>query len=67
MSIPINVTVVYSPAAREVLEVAVVLPPDATVIGAILASGFAGRCPDIELKTAVMGVWGASALWISPY
>lgn len=53
---PIRVTVLYSPAPREVLEWNLELPAGATVRDAVLASGWkqaapAGDVPDV-------GVWG---------
>lgn len=54
----IEVTVVYSPSARDVREIALRLAASSTVMQAIQASGLLQLCPSIELETAVVGVWG---------
>ena len=54
----IRVTVVYSPAARQLHEVQLVLPLGTTVQQAILDSGVAQLFPALNLPTAVLGIWG---------
>ncbi len=54
----IQVRVVYSPRPREVREIALQLPPSATVLKAIERSGFLSLFADIDLARAVVGVWG---------
>lgn len=54
----IQVTVVYSPAAREVREIALTIEVGATVRQALLASGLEGLVPTLDLKEAAIGVWG---------
>lgn len=56
-----QVCVVYSPAAREVLEVDVQLPAGACVRQAWQASGLAARFPALDLGSASVGVWGRKA------
>ena len=57
----LNVTVTYSPAPRQVDEVAVQLPAGSTVRQAIEASGLLARHPQIELAAGLVGVWGRRA------
>lgn len=59
----IQVTVVYSPAAREVREVALQLAASSTVLQAVQASGMLQLFPAIELNTAVVGIWGRKSTW----
>lgn len=54
----LHVTVVYAPAEREVVEVALQLPAGATVQTAIDASGLRQRFADIDLAPGSVGVWG---------
>lgn len=51
-----RVTVLYSPAPREVLEWTVDLPAGATVRDAVLASGWRAAAPDVDVPE--VGVWG---------
>lgn len=55
------VTVVYSPAPRQVIECALRLPAGATVQMALEASGLLARHPDIDLGPGQLGVWGRKA------
>jgi hypothetical protein len=57
----LRVSVVYSPAAREVLEINLQLPPGASVRAALQASGLAEQCPELDLGHASVGVWGRKA------
>lgn len=57
----LRVCVVYSPAAREVLEIGLQLPAGASVRAALEASGLAGRFPELDLRSAPVGVWGRKA------
>lgn len=59
-----NVTVLYSPAPREVLEWAVDLPEGATVRDAVLASGWRAVAPDVEVPE--VGVWGRRCSALQP-
>ena len=54
----IAVVVAYSPAPREVDQVSLSLPPDATVADALHASGLLARHPEIDLARQKVGVWG---------
>jgi putative ubiquitin-RnfH superfamily antitoxin RatB of RatAB toxin-antitoxin module len=51
-----RITVLYSPAPREVLEWKLDLPDAATVHDAVLASGWRAVCPDVGAPD--VGVWG---------
>ena len=55
------VTVAYAPAPREVIEVALQLPPGATLQAAVDASGLRQRFAEIELTPGSVGVWGRKA------
>ena len=55
---PIQVRVVYSPAAREVHEVGLLLEPDSTVLQALRASGLLQKFPGLGQPGVVLGVWG---------
>lgn len=57
----IRVTVVYSPAPREVWEEDVVLPDGAAVRDAVLASGIYGAFPGLDPALGGAGVWGRKA------
>ena len=57
----IRVTVAYSPAAREVWEVELMLPAGSTVKQALQDSGLFERFPDLDPGRAGVGVWGRKA------
>jgi hypothetical protein len=57
----LNITVVYAPAPRQVIEVALQLPPGTTLQGAINASGLCQRFADLDLAHGSVGVWGSKA------
>ena len=59
--VSIQVSVVYSPAARDVREVTLQLAASSTVLQALQASGLLQQFPAIDLPTAVVGVWGRKA------
>lgn len=54
----LSVTVVYSPAPREVREVSMSVAPSCSVLQALGDSGLLQSFSDIDLRTAVVGVWG---------
>jgi len=58
-----RVTVVYSPAPRQVHEWPVLVAPGATVRDAVQASGFAAAFPQLDPLVADAGVWGRRAPW----
>ena len=58
---PIAVTVVYSPAPREVRKVRLRLEAPCTVMQALQASGLLQFFPSINLHDTVVGVWGRKA------
>lgn len=53
-----HVTVMYSPAPRQVLEWALELPDGATLRDAVLASGWPQACEGQDVATLDVGVWG---------
>jgi putative ubiquitin-RnfH superfamily antitoxin RatB of RatAB toxin-antitoxin module len=55
---PLNITLVYSAKAREVLELALTVPPGCTVLQAVQVSGLLQHYPRIDLASAHFGVWG---------
>ena len=57
----IRVTVLYSPQPRAVHEWAMALPAGSTVLQALEASGLRAACPEADLRSAVVGVWGRKA------
>jgi len=57
----IRVTLVYSPSARKVREIALVLPLGSTVSQALQASGIQALFPDLDLQHVLAGVWGRRA------
>jgi len=54
----LQVTVVYSPAARQLHEFQLVLPLKSTAWGAVVNSGVAQLFPNLNLTAAVLGIWG---------
>lgn len=54
----LRVTVVYSPAARQLHEIQLVVPEGAMAWQALAESGVALLFPNLELSTAVLGIWG---------
>jgi putative ubiquitin-RnfH superfamily antitoxin RatB of RatAB toxin-antitoxin module len=61
MARPLRVTVVYSPAPREVHEWPVAAEEGATVLDALRASGLATAFPSFDVDSAHLGVWGRPA------
>jgi uncharacterized protein len=61
MADAIHVSVLYSPKPRSVHEWALALPPGATVLQALEASGLQAAFPEADLRSAVVGVWGRKA------
>lgn len=55
---PLPLTVVYSPAPREVREWTLDLPAGATVLQALRASGLAGDFPALDFSAVTVGIWG---------
>lgn len=54
-------TVVYSPAARQVQEVTLELAAPCSVLQALQASGLLARYPEIDNLHTPVGVWGRKA------
>ena len=57
----IQVTVVYSPAARVVREVSLVMAPASTLANALQASGLLQLFPAIDPSNTQFGIWGRLA------
>ncbi|MDD2879190.1 MAG: RnfH family protein [Rhodoferax sp.] len=57
----LRVTVVYSPAAREVGEVSLELAAPCSVLQALQQSGLLARYPEIDNLLTTVGVWGRKA------
>jgi putative ubiquitin-RnfH superfamily antitoxin RatB of RatAB toxin-antitoxin module len=62
----ISVTVLYSPAAREVHEWHLALPPGACVLQALRASGVGSFLALGELAAMPLGIWGRTAKLDTP-
>jgi hypothetical protein len=58
---PIRVSIVYSPGARQVFEEMLDLQDGATVRQAVQASGLLTAFPELDLRHATVGVWGRKA------
>ncbi|MEJ8853535.1 RnfH family protein [Variovorax robiniae] len=58
-----QVTLVYSPAPREVFEQALTLPAHATARDAVLASALPTRFPLLDWAALAVGVWGRAVEW----
>ncbi|SCK55041.1 hypothetical protein VAR608DRAFT_5653 [Variovorax sp. HW608] len=59
----LRVTLVCSPAPREVFEEILSLPEGATVRDAVLASGLAAAHPAFDWQAAAPGIWGRAVEW----
>ncbi|HXD41817.1 MAG TPA: RnfH family protein [Ramlibacter sp.] len=57
----IRAVVLYSPAPRQVHEWPVTLAPGSTVLQALQACGLCAAFPDLDLHSAVVGIWGRQA------
>jgi putative ubiquitin-RnfH superfamily antitoxin RatB of RatAB toxin-antitoxin module len=57
-----KVAVAFSPRSGVALELSLEVPPAATAIDAIRASGLAERFPEFDLSVATLGVWGRACL-----
>ena len=57
----LRVTVVYSPAAREVQEICLELASPCSVLQALRQSGLLAQYPDIDNPHTSIGVWGRKA------
>src|SRR4051812_30353720 len=59
--VPLKITVVYSPGPRQVHEWQVSLAPGATADQALAASPLHDQFPELNLRQAVIGIWGRKA------
>ena len=59
----LQVTVICSPAPREVFEQVVRLAEGATLRDAVQASDLASRFPQLDWQAMAPGLWGKSAPW----
>jgi uncharacterized protein len=58
-----QVTLVYSPAPREVFEQVLTLPEAATARDAVLASTLPAQFPALDWAALPCGVWGRAVDW----
>lgn len=58
-----RITVCHSPAPRQLLQWELELPEGASARDAVLASGLAAACPDLQLPACEVGVWGRRCEW----
>ena len=54
----LQISVVYSPAARQLHEVQLVVPEGTTTSQAFADSGLSLLFPNLKLSTAAFGIWG---------
>lgn len=57
----LHLTLVYSPAPRQVREWTLELPAGATVLQALQASGIVHEFPLLDFSAVAVGVWGRKA------
>lgn len=57
----LHVTLVYSPAARQVTEVKLKLTAPSWVLDALQLSGLLSQFPEIDRCDSVVGIWGRKA------
>jgi len=55
---PLRISLVYSPAPRQVREWVLELPAGATVAQALAASGVFKEFPELQAARMVLGIWG---------
>ena len=55
---PLQVTVLFSPAPREMREWTLTMPAGATVVDALAATPLASEYPGIDGPATLVGVWG---------
>jgi putative ubiquitin-RnfH superfamily antitoxin RatB of RatAB toxin-antitoxin module len=58
-----QITVVYSPAPREIFEETVTLPDGATAHDALVASKLTTSFPTLDWAAIPLGVWGRGCEW----
>ena len=56
--LPLNITLVYSPAPRQVREWTLALPAGATVAQALAACGILEAFPELQSGRLMLGIWG---------
>jgi putative ubiquitin-RnfH superfamily antitoxin RatB of RatAB toxin-antitoxin module len=61
-----QITLVCSPAPREVFENTVEVPEGATLRDAVRVSGLADRFPSLDWAAMTPGIWGRAAPWEQP-
>jgi putative ubiquitin-RnfH superfamily antitoxin RatB of RatAB toxin-antitoxin module len=59
----LQVTLVYSPAPREVFEQVLQLPEGCTVRAAVAASALPAQYPELAWSALPAGVWGRAVEW----
>ncbi|MDM0041081.1 RnfH family protein [Variovorax sp. J22G21] len=58
-----QITLVYSPAPREVFEALLTLPEGATARDAVLASALPAQFPALDWAALPAGLWGRAIAW----
>jgi putative ubiquitin-RnfH superfamily antitoxin RatB of RatAB toxin-antitoxin module len=58
-----QITLIYSPAPREVFEQTVSVSEGATAADVVLASDLGVRYPDLDWRALPAGVWGRTSTW----
>lgn len=66
IDLTLQVTVVYSPAPREVQEISLAMPLGSTLAGALQASGLLQRFAAIDHPATLLGIWGRQATLDQP-
>jgi putative ubiquitin-RnfH superfamily antitoxin RatB of RatAB toxin-antitoxin module len=56
--VPTGGALVVHALPDQVIEIAVALPPGASLFDVVRASGLLQRCPGLDLGDAKLGVWG---------
>lgn len=57
----LQVTLVYSPAARQITEISLSLTAPSRVLDALRQSGLLAQFPEIDSCDSVVGIWGRKA------
>lgn len=57
----VGLTVAYSPKAREVIEIDFLAEASASILQVLRACGLLTRCPELDLTSLTVSVWGRKA------
>jgi uncharacterized protein len=58
----LHLTLVYSPAPRQVHEIALELPEGSDLAAALKAADLVARFPELDLAQSQIGIWGRKAV-----